>query len=464
MTLLRRLDTLARVRFFKKIFIEYREAFSLFSRDARFFLYATFLVGIGTNLINLLFSLYLKRLGFDEARIGETLSTRALGMALVALPASFVVARIDAKKLLPSAAALCAAAYAAQTFALAGAGLSASVLLSGAVSTVFQIAGGPFLMRHSGERERVHLFSLNGALAFGTGVIGSLLAGLAKDGLAAIVGDEILAYRVSMLVGALIVLSSVIPFSRIASDKTTTGRLSPGKAGSDKASSLNAIAVDGNLATRDPAADVASRHGTASEAAASSASRETPKEPGLALYVKILIPGFLVGTGAGLTIPYLNIYFKNSFALSDTAIGAAVAAGQVFTFLGITAGPAIARRLGPRMTIVLSQGISVPFILVLAYIHSLPLALAAYFARQAFMNMSTPLQDAFALGLVPEKRRHLMNALKMTLWTGSWMIAARISGSLIAVRGFAPSFFLTAVLYAVSTLLFALFFLRKNAA
>jgi drug/metabolite transporter (DMT)-like permease len=81
-------------------------------------------------------------------------------------------------------------------------------------------------------------------------------------------------------------------------------------------------------------------------------------------------------------------------------------------------------------------------------------------ARQALMNLSTPLQDNFALELVPQDQQHFMNALKMLLWTSSWMISARISGRLIYTEGFAPSFLLTALFYAVSTLLFWLFFLR----
>jgi len=55
-----------------------------------------------------------------------------------------------------------------------------------------------------------------------------------------------------------------------------------------------------------------------------------------------------------------------------------------------------------------------------------------------------------------------MNALKMLNWTGSWMVSAKLSGSIIATRGFAPSFTLTAALYALSTALFWLFFLRPK--
>jgi len=177
------------------------------------------------------------------------------------------------------------------------------------------------------------------------------------------------------------------------------------------------------------------------------------------LWAKLVIPGFLVGMGAGLTIPYLNLYFKNVFGMSDAGIGAAVAAGQIATFAGMAAGPAIAKRLGKPRAVFWTQMLSVPLILVLGWVRALPLAILAYLARQVLMNMSTPIQDNFSLELVPPERQSLMNAVKMLSWTGSWTIAARISGDLIYRKGFSTSFILTATLYALSTLFYRVFFI-----
>ncbi len=401
---------------------EYARAFRLFRRDAKLYLAGTFLVGIGTNLVSLLLSLYLKSLGYDEGRIGGFLSVRALGSVLVALPASFLIAKLDPRKLLPAAAVLAASSYGAQALASSGAGIGAGVLAGGAFNAVFQVAGSPFLMRNSGEEERMHLFALNGAMSFATGIIGSLVAGLIKDALATATGDERFAYRAAIMVGAAFALCGIVPFAAIRSGR-------PRPEGASARGRLFGVA-----------------------------SRVDAK-----LYVKMLAPHFLVGCGAGLTIPYLNLYFKNVFGMSDSAIGAAVAAGQVFTFVGISAGPALARRLGLGRSIALTQALSVPFILVLTFAKAFPLAIAAYFARQALMNLSTPLQENFALERVPADQQQLMNALKMLLWTGSWMISARASGAFILEGGFAPSFVATAALYAASTLLFWLFFLRRGA-
>ncbi|HUW71330.1 MAG TPA: MFS transporter [bacterium] len=402
----------------RRLFDDYGVAFRSFSLNARRFLSGMFLLGIGANQISLLFSLYLKRMDYTEAGIGAILATRALGSTLVALPASMLAARFDSRRVLPVAALLTAAAYVAQSLCAAGAAIAAAVFMAGAISTVFQVSSGPFFMRNSGQAERMHLFSLNGALSMGTGLIGSLLGGALKDGLVSLGLAEIAAYRVALVVGAAFVLAAAIPFSRIVTDpivqSTRIGKL------------RRLEGID------------------------------------LVLWFKLVFPGFLVGLGAGLTIPYLNLYFKNVFGLSDTAIGAAVAAGQIATFAGMAAGPAIAKRLGKPRAVFWTQMLSVPLILVLGWVHALPFAILAYLARQVLMNMSTPIQDNFSLELVPPERQSLMNAIKMLSWTGSWTIAARISGDLIYRNGFATSFALTASLYALSTLCYRLFFIPRR--
>ena len=168
--------------------------------------------------------------------------------------------------------------------------------------------------------------------------------------------------------------------------------------------------------------------------------------------------------GAGLTIPYLNLYFKNEFGLGDSLIGVIFALGQVVTFLGMVSGPPIAKRLGKPMAIFFTQAISVPFILVLTYLRWLPLVVLAFLVRQALMNLSSPISDTFSLEQVPPSQQHFMNACKMLNWTGSWMVSAKISGWIIATHGFAPSFTLTAILYALSSVLFWIFWLGKRRA
>lgn len=456
------------MRFFGGLWREYRRAFGLFSANARLFLLGSFLFGVGNNMIQLLLNLYLKELGLGEAGIGSVLAARAFGSFIIALPASFVVARADSRYLLSSAAVLTAAAFAGSALLEGFGPIASSVLMSGAFSSLFQVAGGPFFMKNSSPEERVHLFSLNGALGMGTGVLGSLFGGALKDLVFAASGDELYAYRAALLLGALFVASAVAPFLAIREHaKAEAGEAhAPGRGSPDGAASAGPGERSGSAGrwferrreSREPGAPEPGARGLGAPARRAPIGRVDA-----ALYIRLLMPGFFVGMGAGLTIPYLNLYFKNEFLLGDSFIGLIFALGQIGTFLGMVSGPAIATRLGKAKTIFLMQALSVPFILALTYLRFLPAVIVAFVVRQSLMNMSSPISDNFALEQVPPNQQYLMNALRMLNWTGSWMVSARISGGLIATRGFAPSFTLTAGLYALSSVLFWAFFLRPGA-
>ncbi len=432
----------------KKLIEEYKEAFSLFSHNIKYFLLGNVMLGIASNMVQLLLNLYMKSLGFSGASIGLVLSYRALGSFLIALPASILVARLEPKLILIGTAILLGASYTAQSIFSSFGAIAAAVFFTGVFNSVYQVAAGPFFMRNSGEKERTHIFALNGALGMGTGVIGSLFGGIVKDIIFEASHNEPYSYAMTLLTAVCFIIAAIIPFSKISRQKAPqAGRrlfFSKKPKSADLEPSVKTNFNDKNCS------------------APESAVVQKTVNTTILLYAKILIPGFIVGMGAGLTIPYLNLYFKNTFSMSDSVIAIIFSLGQVITFIGMMSGPIIARRIGKERTIFLTQIISIPFILVLTYLHFIPAVIVAFLIRQGLMNMSSPINDNFALEMVPHEQQHLMNALKMLNWTGSWMVSARISGNMIDTYGFAPSFTLTAILYAVSSGLFWLFFLRKK--
>lgn len=432
----------------KKIVDEYREAFALFSHNIKYFLLGNVMLGIAFNMVQLLLNLYMKSLSFSSASIGLVLSYRALGAFIVALPASMLVARLEPKLLLISTSVLLGASYTAQSIFSSFGAIAAAVFFTGVFNSIYQVAAGPFFMRNSGEKERTHIFALNGALGMGTGVIGSLFGGIVKDIIFDATRNEPYSYAMTLLTAVCFTVAAIIPFTKISRQNAPQ---------SEKRLYFSKKHQPASLESS-PKGD----YDTDSCSVPKSVVPSKPLKSIILLYVKILIPGFIVGMGAGLTIPYLNLYFKNTFSLSDSVIAILFSLGQVVTFIGMMTGPLITRRIGKERTIFLTQIISIPFILVLTYLHFIPAVIVAFLIRQGLMNMSSPINDNFALEMVPHKQQHLMNALKMLNWTGSWMVSARISGNLIDSYGFAPSFTLTAILYAVSSGLFWLFFLKKK--
>lgn len=399
----------------KSAVLEYKNIITSSSNDVKLFILGNLLFGIGVNLIGLLFNLYCKSLSFPESAIGKLLSSRAFGSALVTLPAAYLISRINIKYLFTFVPILTGVLYLAIAINNNFNAFIILTLTTGAFSTFFSVAAGPFIMNNTKIEHQMHFFSLNGAIGMLTGVIGNIIGGIFRDFVLFFNNEEILSYKISIGFGALIILLSTFTFAKIKYAKI------------ERPTKKNIIFVK----------DVK-------------------------IYFKLLLPALFIGIGAGLTIPYINLYFKNVFNMSDSLIGIIYGISQFFTFSGIMLGPLLARNLGKPFTIVITQAISIPFILILTYIKNPILVVLAFFIRGTLMNMASPLSDNFALENVPKEEQSLMNALKMFIWTFSWMISARISGNTIEKRGFAYSFTLTAILYAISTIFFSIFFIKKS--
>ena len=76
---------------------DYLEHIKLFSKNARLYLIGSLLIGVNFHIFQLLLNLYLRELGFDESSIGVIISSRAVGMTIIAIPAAIVLSRIKLK-------------------------------------------------------------------------------------------------------------------------------------------------------------------------------------------------------------------------------------------------------------------------------------------------------------------------------------------------------------------------------
>jgi predicted MFS family arabinose efflux permease len=178
------------------------------------------------------------------------------------------------------------------------------------------------------------------------------------------------------------------------------------------------------------------------------------------LQLKLALPATLIGLGAGLIIPFLNLYFRDRFGLTPAGIGALFAVMQGFMVLGNLFGPAVSRRLGLVRGVVATQLASVPFMVALALSHSLPVVAASFFMRSALMNMNQPLTTHFAMEVVPEREHAITNSLLSLTWFLAWSVSADIGGALIERRGYTEPLLLAALLYVLASILYWAFFHR----
>jgi MFS family permease len=393
---------------------EFREAAAAFSRPARFYLGAEFLMWTAHGIFSVLFNLYLVEAGASEAFVGRAVSASGVGMVLAALPAGWLADRWGRRRTLMLGAVLEGAGHLVRALSthepvVLGAGLAA-----GLGQSLFQIAAAPFLTDHSTPKERTHLFSTFFASALFAGVVGNNLGGLLPSLVHAVAPgtSTFAAYRVGLLVGAVFAASAALPLLALA------GLAEP------------AHATD---APPPPA-------------------HETRRLRPIALN------GALTGLGAGLVIPFMNLYFRNRFQCSSAQIGLWFSVAQVCTAFASLCAPAVARRFGKLRSAVGSELLSLPFLVTLGGERNLGVAVVAFWLRASFMQASTPLVQAFTMEVLPRELRARATSLTNMAWNIGWAASATLAGTVIERFGYAAPFYITATLYlTAATTFFAAF-------
>jgi MFS family permease len=398
--------------------VRYIRSFTGFGRDARRFLITTVVYGAAISLYWIDFNLYLEAIGIDRPTIGWLMATSQLAGVIVALPASSISNRIGRRSVMAAGMALVAVAL----FAVLPGNLPllfVGVALFGAGSQIVNVVQVPYIAEHTRPDQRNEYFATWSALGFMTGLVSALLGGAIAQNLAGPLG-------LTSAAGPYLVLLVGITILGVAGLGTVL------------------------LLTDD-------RQTLAAERA-----RE-PNRPGRfglhvsnpGLFVKLLLPGFITSLGAGQLIPFLNLFIQKKFGLDLASVNAVFAITSLGTTLAILMQPAIARRFGRIGSIVLVQGASIPFLVVLGFSPLLWSVVMALAVRNSLMNAGSPIFDAFAMERVSAGERATLSALMTLLWALGWTVApiyyGTLQGTLGFTSGYAVDFITIIVLYTIAT-------------
>jgi len=393
---------------------DFREAAAAFSRPARFYLGSEFLIWTAQGVFSVLFNLYLVESGASESFVGRAVASSAVGMVAAALPAGWLADRWGRRRTLMLGASLEGAGHLLRALSTHGSVVLAAGFGAGIGQSLFQIAAAPFLTDHSTPRERTHLFATFFASALIAGVVGNALGGalpLLVHSLAP-AATTFVAYRATLLVGAALAASGALPLVALR------GLVEPSP----------------DPGTTPPAAHESRR------------------------LFPIALNAALIGSGAGLVIPFMNLYFRNRFNCSSAQIGVWFSVAQVCTALASLAAPAVARRFGKLRTAVGSELLSLPFLVTLGGERRLGVAVGVFWLRATFMQASTPLLQAFIMEVLPQELRARSTSLMNMLWNLGWAVSATLAGAVIERFGYAVPFYLTAGLYLTAAVTFYLAF------
>ena len=182
------------------------------------------------------------------------------------------------------------------------------------------------------------------------------------------------------------------------------------------------------------------------------------------LIFKAISPLILISIGAGLTIPFVNLFFNSIFNLTSSQFSIMGSLTGILVFLFSLSVPSLRKKFGYWMTIVIVQSIAILCLVLMAlteiyadYEIAIVIAISAYVLRQPLMHMAHPASNELMMNYVGEKNQELISALSSSLWSASWFFSAKIFEWLRLLNyNYYKIFLITALLYTIGVILFSI--------
>ena len=362
----------------------------------------------------LILNIYLAKKGFSDPEIANFISYRFLAVMLLAFPLGIY---IKGKPLKPffMIGGLGVPIVAIVLILLVHYGwyqyLPALFILWGVVFTLFQVCSLPYLMRNTIIENQSHAISLNYATnSFGTIFSGFIIFGAGQFMREFDEGKILLGISILGFIGVYYVLKMKVDVVESVKERLQW------------------------------------------------------KSYDWVLLMKAIAPTLIIAVGAGLTIPFINLFFFHNFQIDSS--GFAVIGGIASILVAILSllVPNLKSRLGFQKGITYVQTIAVIALVALAtteffkdYWWGLPLAIMCYWVRTPLMNMAAPMTSELTMNYVGAKNQEMLSAIIAAMWSGSWFFSSQIFRFLKAEGlPYAHIFYITAVLYAFGVFMYSL--------
>lgn len=410
--------------FFSKILRvtrEYGTRVRAFTPNARLYLLNVIILGAVMGVFRLLFNFYVLSLGFDEALLGNLITTSSFVALIAALPMGYLSDIIGRKVSLVLSGALLSAAILAMSIWQTETAFYSMNIVSGIAQSLAGVVMSPFLMENSSETERTYLFSFGQGLQMALASVGAWIGGYLPSWIGAaqnVTATSSVAYGNSILIVGFGAAAGLIPLFLIKSPRIAHGQ--------------RAIFAPFEYAGRHPV-----------------------------LLTKLVLPMLLTSIGAGLIMPFMNVFFRNFHHQPDPVIGTLFAWGSLAMGIGLLIAPPLAERTGKIQLVVITQGLSIPFLILLGFSPIFWIGAATFYIRLALMNMSSPVYQTFVMERVEPSARATVASLVSMAWNFGWAFSPTISGMLQVRYGFGPPFIGTIVLYTIAVVMYWAFFWRR---
>jgi len=386
-----------------------------------------FIQMVNATFMNIL-PLYMTRKGFSDEEIALFITFRFLGVFILALPLGNL---IKGRKLMPlfylsnicvpvfGIAIVLSIAFQLKYLTLI------SLLLWGASFTFMQIPIAPFILRNSKKENHTSGISLSySTWSFGGILSGVLIAILDK------INPNFFDEQFILLLFSILGLGGLIFLFRIKGFN-----------------------------------EINSEHFQKPE---SKKSKARPTD--WFLIFKALVPTLIIATGAGLTIPFISLFFDKVHHVDKGGFSVLSAIAAVLVAYGAMLVPKIKKHIGYKVAIPTTQSLAVISLVALAttqfysqYSIAVIIAAVCYLSRQPLMNMAGPMTTEIVLNYVGKHNREITSALTAAIWSGSWVLSGFMVKVLLS-HGFqfVNIFLITSLLYGFGVVMYYLLILDYN--
>ena len=354
------------------------------------------LLGIADILLNF----YLVSIGFDGQTIALLQSLPRLSGFLIGLPIGLFADRIGNRRLIVLSTAGIALSVAATALTTSLPLLALSRFAWGACFGANQVVKPPFMVTLTDRREHTAQFSWHNLVSMLAVAIGSVLGGLLPMLLGGAARADASAYRASITLAALILLLSALPMLPLGERGEQTRRHW--------------------------------RRGTWSAL------------PWRRL-LRLTFPLFVFGISGGLTFPFFNLFFRDVFALDDSAVGAVIGLGWLVMGAVPLANPLWQAYLGRAGALFVLMLLSALAFIGLGLAQALALAVVCYALAIGARNTMQPLFQPLLLDSLAEAHHNLASSVGLALWNMGWFGATLSFGWLQLSLGYRGIMLLVAV-------------------
>ena len=396
--------------------------FRNFNHATRLFLFSTLLYGFAFSVWELFFNLYILSLGFSSDMLGLIRSATPLAALLLGLPLGILSDRIGRRKSMLIGLIIGFIGMFFEIRLLNPWLIFLFGLIQGSGFMLYRVSQPPFIMGISKQENQALIFSLNFGLLTVAATIGNLVAGqtpgLIENWLGIAQGSSA-SYQWVITAGILLAATSLIPLFFI--NETAS--------------------LERKAATSVPLKTMV---------------RNISRKP---VIRQMALINMMIGFGASILVPYLNVFLREKFAIRDDLLGLIFSLSSALVFLGSLASSWLVNRTRSRIIpTVATQGISLLFLFLLGFTPFLWLATLSLLLRAVLMQMSSPLLENYAMLISPAEERGAITSVRAVGWQFGMTIGIFISGLVQTRLGFSPLFITTGILYGLATLLTWIFF------